>query len=318
MAIDPDLRAKWERILRDWAKPMDEAQEEKAERTAGEIRDALDNYELLPNATFQTFAQGSKRNNTDVPGDSDVDIGVLALEDVTNRAFAASAVFSLERTGSAVGKSNAELGLVPEGHAALRPAQFKNAVHAALVDHFSAANVVRGDKCINVETTRLTLPADVVPCFPYRLYSAPQVYEEGVRIFPDSGSPIVNFPEHHYRNGVAKNLATGRRFKRMVRCLKRMENELLQRGQINGEVPSFLMECLLYRVPNAQFTQGDYVGCFLNSVRHAWYCTYAPERSVGWREINDIKPMFKSDGGSFDRDQAKDLLWKAFRMVDPT
>lgn len=316
MSSEPSTRARWESTLRDWAKPMNEHQEERAQRTADEIRSALDNYELLPNSTFQTFPQGSKRNNTDVPGDSDVDIGVVALEDITDRRSAALASFSVGRTARVKTASNVELGLAPESGRTFRTAQFKNAVHAALADHFGAANVSRGAKCVKVRSSRLTLPADVVPCFPYRLYDGPDAYQEGVRIFPDSGSSIVNFPEQHYRNGVVKNTANSRRFKRMVRCLKRMENELLERELIAEAVPSFLMECLLYRVPTNLFDGEDYADTFVQSVQSAWYYTYDPDRCAGWREINDLKPLFKADGGVFDREQSADLLWEAYRLVE--
>ena len=158
----------------------------------------------------------------------------------------------------------------------------------------------------------------MVPCFPYRLYTAasPNAYEEGVRIFPDKGSMIVNFPEQHYQNGVAKNLATRRRFKRMVRCLKRMENELIEREVIAAEAPSFLMECLMYRISDSYFGAEAYVDTFVGAVRQAWYATSDGGRCSGWREINDLKPMFKEDGGVFDRQQASDLCWHAFQMVE--
>lgn len=295
---------------------MDEKQEERAQRTADEIRDALDNYVLLPNSTFQTFAQGSKRNNTDVPGDSDVDIGVVALEDITNRAFASEASFSMERAPVVREATNSALGLAPTTDRHFRTTEFKENVYLALVDHFGASNVKRANKCITVRSSALTLPADVVPCLPYRLYHGRDAYQEGIRIFPDRGPAVVNFPEQHYRNGSTKNNSTGRRFKRIVRCLKRMENDLLSRGTIKEATPSFLMECLLYRVDNDYFNPESYVESFINTVGFAWYRTCAPERCIGWQEINDIKPLFQNEGGAFDRAQASDLLWHAFQTVE--
>lgn len=300
----------WEQLLRDWSKPMDDQQETKARRTATEIEAALDNYSLLANGTFSTFPQGSKYNNTDVPGDSDVDIGVKALVDVTDRRSAASASFIVDRSSRVASATNGSLGLAPSTGATMPTGLFKDRVHAALVDHFGAAYVERGDKCIKVKSSRLTLPADVVPCFPYRRYFDldPSAYIEGVRLFPDSGGPIENFPEQHYRNGVDKNNATGRRFKRMVRCLKRLENELVKQGRLNDAVPSFLMECLIFCVPDHCMADESYYQTFEWSLLHAWSATRTDGDWQRWLEVNKIKPLFEESGGTFARRQAHELL----------
>jgi len=45
----------------------------------------------------------------------------------------------------------------------------------------------------------------------------------------------------------------------MVRALKRLENELVKEGLLEEELPSFLMECLVYNVPNDKFNHKTYV-----------------------------------------------------------
>ena len=316
-ALQSRQRTDWEQVLRDWSKPMDEQQEEKARRTAQEVEAALDNYSLLDNGTFQTFPQGSKYNNTDVPGDSDVDIGVKALVDVSSRANARSASFVVERATKVASASNAQLGLAPPSGLTMPTTRFKDRVHDALVDHFGAANVERGDKCIKVRSSRLTLPADVVPCFPYRHYydASPASYVEGVRLYPDSGGTIENFPDQHHRNGVAKNNDTSRRFKRMVRCLKRLENELVAAGELKDEVPSFLMECLMYEVPNDRMASESYLETFEACILHAWSHTRTEGEWRTWLEVNEVKPLFKAVGGTFDRAQANQLLLSAFTAI---
>jgi hypothetical protein len=123
---------------------------------------------------------------------------------------------------------------------------FKNDVEQALVDYYGRSAVKRGNMAMRVREKKTTLPADVVPCFEYHyIYDVNAFgtvqYDKGTRIYPDSGFHIHNWPEQQYTRGVAKNDATGRRYKRMVRALKRLENELVMAGLLD-ELPSFLME----------------------------------------------------------------------------
>ena len=51
-----------------------------------------------------------------------------------------------------------------------------------------------------------------------------------------------------------KNDATGRRFKAVVRILKRLRNEMVDNGhKVAGPIPSYLIECLIWNVPNEGF-----------------------------------------------------------------
>ena len=67
------------------------------------------------------------------------------------------------------------------------------------------------------------------------------------------GGQIDNFPDQQLRNGNAKNLATGYRYKQIIRCIKRLENEMLDEGTISQDIPGYLIECLVYNVPNDYF-----------------------------------------------------------------
>jgi hypothetical protein len=84
-------------------------------------------------------------------------------------------------------------------------------------------------------------------------YDTPDRYVVGQRLFPKSGGKIDNFPQQNYDNGVAKNTATNRRYKQIVRCIKRLEAELFEEGRIAREYPGYLIECLVYNVPDWKF-----------------------------------------------------------------
>jgi hypothetical protein len=72
-------------------------------------------------------------------------------------------------------------------------------------------------------------------------------YGAGGVFFRDrEGRPIVNFPRQHRINGDRKDRSTGGRFKEVVRLAKRLK-KLTGRAE---SIPSYLLECLLYNVPD--------------------------------------------------------------------
>jgi hypothetical protein len=135
-------------------------------------------------------------------------------------------------------------------------------VEAALVAEFGRRAVTRGKIAFRVRESRLTLPADVVPCFSYRLIYGRNLdgsprYQPGHCVFPQGENRIENYPQQQYDNGVARNNQTGYRYKHLVRILKRLENELVDHGLV-GKLPSYLLECLVFNVPPDAFGYPNY------------------------------------------------------------
>ncbi|WP_436534962.1 hypothetical protein [Actinoplanes sp. HUAS TT8] len=75
-------------------------------------------------------------------------------------------------------------------------------------------------------------------------------YRQGVFFRDSEGRPIVNFPKQHRRNGDDKQGRTGGRFKEVVRTAKRRRRDVV-------DVPSYLLECLLYNVPDHVYRAPD-------------------------------------------------------------
>ena len=114
--------------------------------------------------------------------------------------------------------------------------RFRDEVLAAMGE----SHVVRmGRRCLNVDDPGSLFGemVDVLVATEYR-----RGPEQGVFFLDDEGRPIVNFPKQHRRNGDAKDLRTGGRFKQAVRTVKRLRPA--------GLAPSYLLECLLYNVPD--------------------------------------------------------------------
>ena len=90
-------------------------------------------------------------------------------------------------------------------------------------------------------------------------------YRSGVAFDPDSGERIINWPEQTYNNGVERNTATGRKYKRAIRILKRLRDRMQDDGiAIAEKTPSFLIECLVWNADVDAFNRGTYTAI----VRH--------------------------------------------------
>lgn len=62
-------------------------------------------------------------------------------------------------------------------------------------------------------------------------------------------------PAPHNQNGIAKRAQTQHRFKKVVRSLKHLRDELVELKLIGPkQAPSFLIECLVYAVEDYHFT----------------------------------------------------------------
>jgi hypothetical protein len=276
----------WEERFRSWAGRASDTEDEKRDRTENAIREAVEDSFYLDRRQVRVFAKGSYKNNTNVRLDSDVDVAVEF-----------QGMFYWTATNDAAGMSGADLGIIP--YSGTYPTErFKDDVECALVNQFGRSAVDRGDKAIHVREDSRSLAADVVPCFTHHRYHGVDyygvpLYHRGIQIHPDSGGSIENWPEQNYECGVEKNNVTRRRYKRVVRILKRLENEMVEKG-IVGEVPSFLIECLVFNVPNNRFQYDTYEDDVRYVLAHLFIETMNGGGSEKWVEINGLKWLFSS------------------------
>jgi len=277
----------WEDTLRAWVKPPSDNEDDKRKRTEAQIKKAIGTSPILKGVSYKVYAKGSYANNTNVRLDYDVDIAVecdeFCYHDVQGAAKDKKAL--VDAAFRPYGK---DYGLKA----------FKADIEAALVDFYGRTAVTRGNMALRVREAKLTLPADVVPCCKYLLISdidsrGALTSRQGTRLHSDRGADINNWPQQQLESGIQKNKLTGRRYKRMVRALKRLPTELVKEGRLAQELPSFLVECLLYNVPNDQFGSTTYrddmrsvLACIFNS-------TIAEDKCHEWVEANNIKYLFR-------------------------
>ena len=118
---------------------------------------------------------------------------------------------------------------------------------------------------------------------------------EGVIIYARDGSQTMNFPHQHHENGKAKRERTARRFKRVVRTAKRLRDELVSLGKLRpGQVPSFLVESLVYGVEDQVFlhAEDDRYGRMSRVLLRLAEQASDQSWQAAAREINDVKPLF--------------------------
>lgn len=277
----------WESSFTSWAAPPSDTEQERCERVIRAIRTAVNNNSKLRARKILVFTQGSFRNRVNVRQESDVDVGVMLYD------------YFLAQYPD--GKRDVDFGNSEENYTF---GQFKNELEEALVGYFGWAAVKRGNKAFDIKATASHVEADVVPLFEFRRYWDSGGYRAGVALIPDDNSRrIENYPERlvdywpstplHYENGVAKNDQTNRRFKGMVRILKKLRIELENAGNAAATaVPGYLIECLVWNSPNPCFDRYTWEDRVQSVLRYLWQNTRDKTLCDKWCEVDDIKYLF--------------------------
>jgi hypothetical protein len=295
----------WESTFRDWSKPSSDTEEQKCENAERMIRDSIKESSLLADKNIEIFPQGSYRNNTNVRRDSDVDICVRC-SDVIFTDFSIANGFNIE-----------DVGLVDADYTY---SQFKNEVEQALVAKFGNQAVTRGNKAIDVHENSYRVDADVVACFEHRLYTYRGTngrynYLSGNEFRPDKGGRIINWPHQNYENGVEKNKATGNRFKYITRVLKRLRNEMVENNIAAAKlISSYLIECLVWNVPNKGFGHEEYISDVRYVLAHTFNETQNDDKCHEWGEVNEIKYLFRQSQ-PWTLEQAHAFLSSAWNYI---
>lgn len=287
----------WEDTFQSWAKPPGQTEQDKCDNAVRAVRKAIDGSAALKTRKVTVFPQGSYRNRTNVRADSDVDVCVLCT-DVCFTDYSMSD-----------GLADADVGL------SLHPysfGQFKNDVEAALQTYFGKASVSRGNKAFDVHENSYRVDADVVTCYEHLRYMRRNgggfYYLSGTELRPDNGGRVINWPEQNYENGVGKNEATGRRFKAVTRILKRLRNKMDEEGIPEASpIPSYLIECLVWNVPNEGFGHDTLTADVRWALAHLFNNTMKLEDFNEWGEVNELKYLFRTLQG-WTADQAHKFL----------
>ncbi len=291
----------WEEIFKSWGSAPGITEQQKMENAETAVRKAIKACPILSSMDISIIPQGSYKSKTNVRNDSDVDICVCL-----NSTF-------FERYP--LGKTRADYGNV-EGSISF--SEFKNLVQNALEDFFGKTNVTRGNKAFDIHSNSYRVDADVVPAFVYRHYydtGSSWHVPEGICFFADDGTEIINWPHQTYDNCKIKHEATGRRYRKMTRILKRLRNKMQEDGVDEAkDIPSFLIQSMVWSAPEDHFNRSTYSDDVRAVVAHCHNETLPNGSHANLCEVNDIKYIF-GPHQSCERDKAHAFFSKAWDYI---
>lgn len=243
----PRSRAEWRDRFSFWGLAESKTETAKIEAAKRRVSRALQTSHFLNGKRWVLVPQGSWHNRTNVRSDSDVDLCVC-LQDTYFFECADVGYSSLD-----------DVGLLPLSFSFK---QFKDEIQRCLMSHYGAHALVRGNKALHLhKDLEERVSVDVVPTFIFRRYGplsllGRRVIAEGVALETDGGKLVTNYPEQHLLNGRSFHGRTGRRFKKVVRILKRMRNHIGGNDTLPKDgrerirnFPSFFIECMVFNCP---------------------------------------------------------------------
>lgn len=293
-----------EMTLQSWTEPLSPSEEERAENTIKMIRSAIDGSDELKTMDIEVFTQGSFANNTNVRSESDVDVCVM-LNDTFYCDYPE-------------GKTREDYGF---SAATLPFSNYRDMVKRALQKKFRSEHVEDGNKSLKIHENSYHVDADVVPAFKLRNYSYRTSldrtnYVEGTWFISKSGQEIKNYPKIHIQNGRDKNAATNKKYKKLVRIMKHLKNDMVNDGIANGDkITSFLVECLVWNIPNGKITGYlTWTDTLREAIRYL-YQEIDAGRHANWGEVSEMLYLFHS-GRKWSAQDVKQWLYNAWNYLE--
>lgn len=268
-----------EEQLISFTKPASDKEEQKLENAKKAIKDAIYNDPKLSKESIEIFGQGSYTNDTNVKNNSDIDINVMHY-----------GCYYHSHIPLNIKKEDFNLGNTPCPYLY---EDFKDDVEQALINCFGRNKVNRKNKCISVGIYGINV--DVVPTRKYKRLD-PNNIIEGVTLFTDNtNQQIINYPKQHIENGKNKNSDTHKRFKWLTRIYKRIRYKMIDDGVIiSNNITSFLLECLVWNVPNHIFNDWNtWTERLQESMKHL-YNEIKNNKCKDWGEVSELLYLFHS------------------------
>lgn len=227
--------------LDEYASPLSDKEKEQCQNAIDMVKEALVNYGYviktqrnnyseegyayyyeLRDTSYSTITillQGSYANNTNIKRYSDVDVSVI---------YSPIIPLSLDKSFM----------------------KFKEDIYNALVKKFGS-DVERKNKSICVSGNTYRKSIDVVPAF-----SITNNLLDGIQFLTDKGEKIINYPLKQILNENKKNKDTGYKFKRYVRIIKNIKEDM-EASNISSakNIGSFQVESLLWNISDEVFTK---------------------------------------------------------------
>jgi hypothetical protein len=270
-----------EESLFNWTKPPSDSEESKLLNSERMIKEAIDKNDKTNKLSIEVFGQGSYANDTNVRLNSDIDINVR---------YTGGFYFDLPKE-----TTEQDVGIADYPKPEITYSEYKNVIEKALVDKFNRESVVRKNKCITVLGNSYRIETDVTPTWNFRRYSKDGSYVLGAKIITDSLESVINYPKQHIENGKEKNRITSRRFKRLTRIFKKLRYKMIEDGKyVSDNITSFLLECLIWNVPNTILNNNDTWSSRLKySIIDLYEKTSKEDNCKEWGEVSELLYLFR-------------------------
>jgi len=280
-----------------WALPPSDSEAEKLANAERMIGEAITDGPTFSGYRIEVFGQGSYANDTNVRLNSDIDINVRLT--------------SIMEVEVPEGKTMQEYGYKPSPYTF---GQYRSDVWNALARHFGAAELKNSNKCIKLKGNSYRVQADIVPTLRLDEYFPNGGSRTtGCWLMSQDGRPHYNFAPTHLFKAREKNAATGKRFKRLCRIVKSLRYRMVdEQVAFPVTVKSFLLECLLYQVPNSIYNDNT---SWTDRLRGAILWLYNQMKDVNavkdWLDVSGCLYLFHDSRGwtAADVSQFLIVLW---------
>lgn len=270
-----------EQTLRSWERPASENEEQRISNAIRMIKEAINSSELLRSRrnSIEVFIQGSYANNTNVRANSDVDVCVML-----KKPFYSNYPVGYNRENYGFTKGDYSL------------TDFRRDLLIALRGKFS--DVKAGNKSLKISSNSYRVEANAIPSFQYRNYRHnnsfdPDIFVEGIKFYSASNVEVINYPKQHIENGKQKNRVTQRKYKRLVRVVKRIRYQMITENKpVDTAISSFLIECLIWNLPNNIIIIDCPTERLRQAIRFLHDATLNETTCKSWKEVSNILPLF--------------------------
>ena len=280
--------------------PPSDTEETKLSNAERMIKEAIADSDELKEKNTIVFGQGSYANDTNVKNGSDIDINVRLSDTVF--------------IGLPPGFKQEDFGYTDSDYTY---AEYKAAVERALVAKFGRSEVVRNDKCITVKANTNRVEADVVPTLEYFRHDENGGKAIGTKFITDEGYPVINYPLQHIENGKQKNSETQKRFKRLTRIFKRIRYKMIDDGvPVSDNITSFLIECLLWNVPNQIYNNNEtWTKRLRQAIIFLFNNTKTDEECKKWGEVSELLYLIRPSR-KWSREDINKFLLDVWRYLE--
>ncbi len=284
-----------------WAKPLNLYTDGIIKSMVRSVETALENSDL--GNTYTVLPFGSQYFDSAISLNTPLDIYVVNTKDYYYDVQSTIDVSSLD---------------LPKGKIDYK--KYKDNIYKAIQKHFGKHNVTVVGNTIYIKKEQYRI--HIKPAVSYHAYTnvidkngdTIVSFIEGVTLFSKDGGQVIYYPYHEQKNYHNVNMKTDNRFNSIVRVFKHLSDWISRKEGYSTMMPSFLITCLVYNVPNVVIKRMSGYDDAVVEIVNYLYDILTTDLYKEMYEINDIKLLFSSKQ-TWTREAALDFVLKSKRYI---